>query len=110
MRSIRRQIMELQHKDITEREPRLRFSRAKRRSKKTWELTEAQYTKLVTRPCSYCGETKFESGVGLDRIDNQIGYVRGNVLPCCHFCNVMKNIFPTDMFLNQVIKIYRRIR
>jgi hypothetical protein len=43
---------------------------------------------------------------GIDRVDNEIGYVRGNSAPCCTICNRMKRELSYSGFLNHVRKIY----
>jgi len=42
---------------------------------------------------------------GIDRKDNNIGYVFDNCLPCCYICNLMKRDMSHDDFLNHVGKI-----
>lgn len=46
-----------------------------------------EFKKYVEQRCFYCGNI---SG-GIDRIDNLLGYVKGNITPCCKTCNYMKN-------------------
>jgi hypothetical protein len=57
-----------------------------------WELTFDQYEKLILQSCYYCDKITLgvESGVGLDRIDNDKGYTIDNVLPCCTVCNQIR--------------------
>lgn len=52
-----------------------------------FNISEAQYTELMKRPCYYCENPLSKTGIGLDRIDNCIGYELTNVLPCCKDCN-----------------------
>ena len=40
-------------------------------------------------PCHYCGG-EVEQHLGLDRIENDKGYIPGNVVQCCWTCNRMK--------------------
>lgn len=37
---------------------------------------------------------------GLDRIDNNVGYIEGNVVPCCTICNHAKHTLPYEEFIN----------
>ena len=40
------------------------------------------------KPCHYCGlDNNSVAGVGLDRLDNTIGYMLDNVVSCCTECN-----------------------
>ena len=42
---------------------------------------------------------------GIDRVDSKIGYVEGNIVPCCEKCNFMKSNLEVDVFLEHVHKI-----
>ena len=44
---------------------------------------------VTSFPCFYCGTR--ELSIGLDRVDNDIGYTHGNIVPCCGPCNSMKS-------------------
>jgi hypothetical protein len=54
-----------------------------------------QFCELVSSPCHYCGNVLPETGYGLDRKDNDLGYIIGNIVPCCKDCNKMKGEFIT---------------
>lgn len=56
-----------------------------------WGLSREAYAELVSRPCHYCGRPVSETGIGLDRCDNEEGYFLGNVVPCCTLCNTIKS-------------------
>lgn len=43
---------------------------------------------IITKPCIYCGDTH---RVGCDRIDNDKGHTKNNVVPCCYDCNCARN-------------------
>lgn len=68
-------------------------------------LTIREHQALINRPCVYCGEAIGPSGVGLDRVDSSLGYIYGNVVPCCRTCNVMKMELTVEAFLDHVVKI-----
>lgn len=44
---------------------------------------------IICKPCYYCGDIK--SKIGCDRIDNDIGHLKNNVVPCCYICNSVKS-------------------
>lgn len=68
-------------------------------------LTRPEIAELIFEPCHYCGKEpelirKVGAGVwvrdgvaanGIDRKDSSLGYVQGNVLPCCSDCNYLKS-------------------
>jgi hypothetical protein len=59
--------------------------------KRDMTLTESDYEILVSQNiCLYCGGSLPKVGCGLDRQNNKMGYVHGNVVPCCHHCNERK--------------------
>lgn len=43
---------------------------------------------IMTQKCVYCGDTE---EIGADRIDNNIGHIKNNVVPCCKICNHARN-------------------
>lgn len=49
---------------------------------------------LISQGCIYCGETKLR--MTLDRIDNSIGHLKCNVLPCCFRCNYIRGSMPFE--------------
>jgi hypothetical protein len=70
-----------------------------------WMLEPELVLKLIKQPCYLCGappSNRFKSlkrGTwegrviiyqGIDRVNNKLGYVEGNVKPCCKKCNMMK--------------------
>lgn len=53
--------------------------------------------------CYYCGDKI--NGIGIDRKDNNIGYIKENVVLCCEMCNRMKLNYTLDNFLLHCEKI-----
>ncbi|MGH7974933.1 MAG: hypothetical protein ACREBR_05365 [bacterium] len=96
------------------RSPFGRFSQSRYRAKKrgiVFKLTLEQFSQLITKPCFYCGcePNSNLTGFWLDRIDNNVGYVLKNVVPCCKICNVMKNNLGFKEFKNHIMKIVRNL-
>jgi hypothetical protein len=52
------------------------------------------------------GGVKFN---GIDRKNNAIGYIVGNVLPCCKLCNYAKRTMGYNEFLNWVNRVYKNM-
>ena len=42
---------------------------------------------ILGKACIYCGDTK---NLGCDRINNNIGHVKDNCVPCCYLCNITR--------------------
>lgn len=54
-----------------------------------WEISLPDYIALASAPCTWCewpAEWR-DQAVGLDRLDERLGYVIGNVVPSCWPCN-----------------------
>jgi len=57
-----------------------------------YELSRQDFNEIINKPCYLCGKTNSDSHRnGIDRIDNNIGYVLDNCMPCCGDCNYLKN-------------------
>ena len=65
-------------------------------------ITESDFEKCVIQPCYYCGFYSTTRLNGIDRIDNNKGYVLANCLSCCTMCNVIKNTQHPIEFLDKV--------
>ena len=59
---------------------------------------------LIHTDCVYCGS--YDNPNGIDRIDNSIGYISGNVQSCCWKCNQAKYTMSEGEFLEHIDKIY----
>jgi hypothetical protein len=78
-------------------------------------LTHEEHTKLILDACFYCGKL---SGIGdeegntyfngVDRVDNEKGYIIGNCIACCFICNRMKHVLPVKDFIEHIAKIYKQ--
>ena len=63
-------------------------------------LSEEELRKLIVKQCTYCGDVpstdmKLSAHpefryTGIDRVDNDLGYITTNVVPCCTICNRAK--------------------
>lgn len=71
-----------------------------------FQLTKADFVFLIQQSCIYCNvkeNIKITRGIsknnymGIDRIDNRIGYVWENCVPCCKKCNENKSACSIDM-------------
>lgn len=72
-----------------------------------FDLTIEEFEKITSQRCFYCDEFHdTKEYCGIDRVDNNIGYVLNNLVPCCEFCNFSKRDNAQDYFLDKVKKIY----
>ena len=73
---------------------------------------------MFSQPCYYCNRPPSNvrtrtSGVkvtyqGLDRIDNEKGYIKDNVVPCCKHCNAFKLDRTQEELYQHVEEIYKK--
>jgi len=82
-----------------------------------FNLSYERFRSLISGSCKYCGtynsnERKINRIVpqilrynGIDRVDNQVGYIEGNVVSCCKTCNFMKRNHQLDDFIAHISKI-----
>jgi hypothetical protein len=66
---------------------------------RSFKLTLEQVGSLVTSPCAYCHTFIEGEAIGIDRVDNNRGYVMTNVVPACANCNYMKHTYSKAFFL-----------
>lgn len=90
-------------------------SKAKNKGKSrgySWSIGFEDYSILMMKGCHYCSSDLLtETGIGLDRIDNSLGYTLANVLPCCGDCNKIKQdkltVEEMEVAMSAIIK-YRK--
>ena len=80
-------------------------------------LSREKFRTLVEQECFYCGGfpaqmMRSKTGVfkynGVDRVNNSLGYVPSNCVPCCHPCNLMKGALSATEFLQRIATIRER--
>ena len=71
-----------------------------------YELTTEQFMLFWNHPCHYCGQAI--DTIGLDRVDNNKGYLVDNIVPCCTICNRMKSHMGVRDFIVQCNMISSR--
>lgn len=89
-----------------------------------YKLTIEDFEKLTKQNCFYCniepkqltGRTKYSNTNGdyiyngIDRVDNNKGYILENCVACCKNCNRAKRVMTQEDFLNWVSRIYNNLK
>ena len=75
-----------------------------------FELTIEEFSEIVSLPCNYCGTFNQNESIGIDRLDSDIGYIDGNIVPCCQECNIMKHDLSIEKFKSHITKIYNNLK
>lgn len=70
-------------------------------------LSDEQCENFYKKKCGYCGDVMIT--LGIDRIDNTIGYEYDNCIPCCSKCNFMKHVLTLSEFKEHINKIYKNL-
>jgi len=64
-----------------------------------WNLSKSEFKRMTSSNCYYCGrepssKSKSSNHIylynGIDRVDNNKGYIESNCVPCCYECNKVK--------------------
>ena len=86
-----------------------------------FDLSFPEFIAIRIQECFYCGgvamverrslnsETKKLEIVlrnGIDRLDNDSGYIKENCVPCCKWCNLMKSNMSLEEFFKRITQIY----
>lgn len=76
------------------------------RRKIEFNLDKKTFLYLIHHNCYLCGKkTDDEHQNGIDRVDNNKGYILENVQPCCGNCNFIKNKFSLETIFDKFKKI-----
>jgi len=117
---------------ISAKSPKSKYSRPvnekyneyKFRAKKNgikFDLSKDEFLSIIKSNCNYCGESpsqcKFdrtrnftEMLNGIDKVDNDSGYIMENCVPCCTVCNLAKRNMGVDVFLDWISRVSDNLR
>lgn len=81
-----------------------------------FDISKEVFRELTSKKCFYCNvdplqvfHKKTNNGSylynGIDRVDNGLGYVLYNVVPCCEICNKAKRNMSLEDFTNWIKRI-----
>jgi hypothetical protein len=81
-----------------------------------FSISPIEFSELTSQVCFYCGESPKYSYQGascktpycyngIDRLNNSVGYILSNCVPCCKVCNFMKRTNSLEEFLNKCKQI-----
>jgi hypothetical protein len=86
-------------------------NRAINRLKINFEITEEDFIEIKKNDCYLCGKTNSKNHKnGIDRVDNNLGYIKTNIKSCCADCNYMKNKYNLEKILNKFALIYNNLK
>ena len=78
----------------------------------SWEIDRQRFEALIAGTCVYCGDSPSTASHrkngflynGIDRVDNTLGYIAGNVVSCCKYCNRAKGTMKVEDFIAYLSK------
>lgn len=79
------------------------YRRSARRRNIEFSISLEEFDCLTLKKCSYCGTINKYNGI--DREDNNLGYVTNNCVACCSTCNTMKWQLSKEKFVHHIRKI-----
>lgn len=84
-----------------------------------FDINIEEFKTITQKPCHYCGidpsqkiTTTHNKDVsyihnGIDRKNNNFGYIKENVVPCCKTCNYAKGKLTKDEFATWIKRVYK---
>jgi hypothetical protein len=81
-----------------------------------FEISLPFFIEVSALPCQYCKRVETNEAVtrggnlrynGLDRVDNKIGYIESNCVPCCKVCNRAKSGMTVEAFYDWIDALVR---
>ena len=84
-------------------------------------LTREEVYNIIKQNCFYCNQEPSNKYIdskklgrdttysGIDRIDNKVGYIVTNCVPCCQVCNYAKGTLSAQDFIKQVDLIHNNV-
>lgn len=79
---------------------------AKQRGK-SWQLSNLETANLLLNKCTYCTRY-FPQKMGIDRVDNSLGYLINNCVTCCWECNNAKRTKSVQEFKQWIIRVHNK--
>lgn len=88
-----------------------------RKGKLIWSLSDAECERLILSNCEYCGRAPmggtnsgFVKRNGIDRVNNDLGYIIENCVPCCKDCNRAKRCMTLTEFDEWITLCYNTLK
>ena len=93
-----------------------KYRRVAKAKGRKFELSFDEFLKITSYDCFYCGAkpsnlcmgSRAYGGFtyqGIDRVNNDKGYVAGNVVPCCRLCNMAKKNMSCKEFIEWIKRV-----
>lgn len=85
----------------------LRYQSGAKKRGLAFDLSFDSFVTLWQKDCRYCGSVIVT--IGLDRVDNTLGYSLRNIVPCCSRCNGAKSNMTCEQFATMCRHVARHM-
>lgn len=89
----------------------------------SFEIDRSDISNIIDEKCFYCGSSPSNvfNGyknkdihnpylyTGIDRKNNDLGYTRENIVPCCKRCNIIKRDMEFEEFTEWITRVYKNL-
>ena len=82
------------------------YVKSAQKRKIDFTISKALFQTLILKPCFYCQHQTEGEANGLDRLNNNAGYVEDNIVSCCELCNNLKGSQHPQEFIDKMQAIY----
>lgn len=92
------------------------YKHSAEKRKHFFNISLEEFSFITKQNCYYCGSKPKPMGLlrlnglyvmnGIDRVDNNTGYVLDNCVPCCKDCNYAKRDMTAKEFIDFISRIY----
>lgn len=82
------------------------YKRNAKRRDIEFNLDLIEFERIRNNSCAYCGQ---DGPNGIDRINNNEGYILTNCAPCCTICNKAKDTMTVEQFKTWIKRVYKEI-
>jgi hypothetical protein len=82
------------------------YQRSARLKKLEFTFSEEEFKELVSGNCYYCNIVDEKGFNGIDRMNQQVGYIQSNGVSCCAMCNWMKGSLDSATFIKRIRHIH----
>jgi len=80
-----------------------RYKKSATHRELSFDISIDDFKELWQKPCSYCGEEILT--IGVDRVDNDFGYTKNNIVPCCTQCNLSKRAMSAEEYILRCMRV-----
>jgi len=82
------------------------YNKSAIRRKHEFNISKNEFYSIINNNCYLCGKQNTKYNInGIDRIDNNIGYIFDNCRTCCTTCNLLKLDYNLNDVLMKLLKI-----